>query len=407
MSYTQKAIIGFSGQSLLKLSTYVLSLIKVYFLARLLSPTDFGLFSLTAIALGITEAMTETGVNLTILQAAQSVKYFLDTAWVISITRGFIIGSLMILSGWGMSHFFGEPDLVMLIALAALVPVIKGFINPYIVVLHKKMLFWQDTLYRFAILATEIVMSIIFSYWWRSAIGLIAGLIASAVLEVSISFIFFRWRPKFIYSPSRGKIILNNAKFLSLSTVLNYLCENIDDFLIGRLTSTAELGLYHNAYSLTHKANFQLAKSVHHGIIPILTQISDQMARLKNAFFKSAASLLLIVVAISLPIAIFDRWLVLTFLGPEWIGTIPLIKPLLLAGVIQSLISICQTLLMAKKRFGYLNLQLLFELVSMIILIFWGGSQNGLTGAVYGLLWARFISLPVAGWGVKKIFSHS
>ena len=66
VGYTKKAISGFSWQTVLKLLQSGLTVLKVSILARLLSPEDFGMFSLITIALGIVEAFTETGVNFTI-----------------------------------------------------------------------------------------------------------------------------------------------------------------------------------------------------------------------------------------------------------------------------------------------------------------------------------------------------
>ncbi|MEA2056269.1 MAG: oligosaccharide flippase family protein, partial [Patescibacteria group bacterium] len=301
MGYTKQAVSGFSWQTILKFLTYFLSLVKIYFLARLLSPDDFGLFSLTAIALGISESITQTGVNLTILQSKHSVKYFLNTAWVIAIVRGFVIGSLMIVLGLGMSKFFDQPQLLMLTSVAALIPVIKGFINPYIVILHKKMLFFQDTVYRFSYLAAEIILSILFGFILKSALALALGMVVAALFEVLISFIFFKKKPIFQYLPSRAKQIFSNTKWLSISSLLNYLSEQMDDFLIGRLTNTYSLGIYHNSYSLTHKANYQISKSVHHSTIPIFTKIKNNQNRLRKAFVKSLLATMSLVLFFSIP----------------------------------------------------------------------------------------------------------
>jgi O-antigen/teichoic acid export membrane protein len=106
VSYTRATIAGFSWQTVYKGLLMVLALIKVFILARLLGPEAFGLFSLTAIALGLTENLTQTGVNITILQSQRSIHYFLDSAWVISILRGFAIGSIMLLMGLGMQSYY-------------------------------------------------------------------------------------------------------------------------------------------------------------------------------------------------------------------------------------------------------------------------------------------------------------
>jgi len=407
MGYSKKVIEGFSWESLLKVSNYILAVIKIYFLARFLSPDDFGLFALTAVALGVSEAVTQTGINLTIIQSKHSVKYFLNTAWVIAIIRGFIIGSLMLLLGFGMSSFFHKTELVTLIALAALIPVIKGFINPYVVILHKRMMYFEDNFYRFCLMFLEIILAIAFGYWLKSAFALVLSIIGSALIEVVTSFLLFSEKPIFNYSSSRAKIIFNNAKGLSLGSLLIYLVENIDDFLIGAITSTSSLGIYHNAYSLTHKANYQLAKSVHYGTIPVYTKIVSDKSRLKKAFFKSVLLTTVIIFAVSSPIFIFNRQIITFFLGEQWLPAIPLIRPLLIAGIIQSYSMISYTLMLAQKKYTFMNLHLAVSLITMVGLILFLGNKNDLIGTVNAILISRIISIPLIIFGVRQVFKKN
>lgn len=410
MGYTKKVISGFSWDAVLRLSTYALTIIKIYFLARILNPTDFGLFSLTAVALGIGEAITQTGINLTIIQSKHSVKYFIDTAWVIAIARGFLIGILMIGMGYGMAEYFDNPQLLTLISVAALIPVIKGFINPYIVVLHKKLLYFQDFLFRFGIMAAEITSAILLGIWLQSAFALALAMVVSGLIEVLASFILFEQKPRFLYTGSRAKIIFDNARWLSIGSLLNYLVENVDDLLVGGLTSTHALGIYHNSYSLSHKVNYQLSKAVHYGTIPVYTKINNQLARLKKAFFKSLGVTGLIVLLTSLPFLLFPEPIINIFLGEKWFEAIPLLPPLIWAGIIQSFSMVCYTLLLSVKKYLYMNLHLLFSLVAMIFFMLYFGQQQGLGGAVQGLLISRILVIPVLIFGVyqtlKQLENH-
>ncbi len=404
MGYTKKAISGFSWEAILRVLTYALTIVKIYFLARILDPSDFGLFSLTAIALGISEAITQTGINLTIIQSKHSVKYFLDTAWVIAILRGFLIGILMIGLGFGLAQYFDEPQLLTLTSVAALIPVIKGFINPYIVVLHKKMLYFQDVLFRFGILGAEILAAILLGVWLQSAFALAIAMIVSGAIEVAASFLLFQQRPRFSYLGSRAKIIFKNARWLSIGSLLIYLVENIDDFIVGSLTSSHALGIYHNSYSLSHKTNYQLAKSVHYGTIPVYTKINEELERLKKAFFKSAGVTAVIVMFTSLPFLLFPEAIINIFLGPKWLEAIPLLSPLIWAGIVQSFAMITYTLFLAVKKYHYMNLHLLLTLILMAGLMLRMGNNQGLTGAVQGLLIARVLTIPVLIFGVWQTF---
>ncbi|KUK79754.1 MAG: Polysaccharide biosynthesis protein [Microgenomates bacterium 39_7] len=404
MGYTKKVISGFSWDTLLKISTYFLTVIKIYVLARILSPSDFGVFSLVVIALGLSEAMTQTGINLTIIQSKHSVEYFLNTAWVIAIGRGFLIGVLMIILGYLMSLFYSQPSLTIMVALAALVPTIKGFINPYVVTLHKNMLYSRDVLYRFFVQATLILGTLLLGLWLRNVYALILGMVFAALIETLLSFAIFKIRPKFEFVPSRARIIFDNARWLSIGSFLHYLVENIDDFLIGAITNTHSLGLYHNAYSLTHKGSYDISKSVHYGTIPVYSKLVAEKSRLKIAFRKTLFSTTIITLLIAIPIYFFNSEIVLFLMGETWTESIPLIRPLIMAGVIQGFFMVCYTMMLAQKKYKMMNYHLMGTLILMTSLIIICGRQTGLLGAVNGILYSRIVLLLPMIWYVYNFF---
>lgn len=406
MGYAKKAISGFSWQTIYKFSTTLLGLLKIFILARLLSPNDFGLFSLTAIALGLTENFTQTGINFTIIQSKNSIGYFLNTAWVIAILRGLIIGILMTLIGIGIGNLFDNSQLITLIAVTAFTPIIKGFINPAIVDLQKKFLFFKDSIYRFSLVLVETILAIVFAFMLKSVWALVFAIIGSAIFEVVISFVFFKERPVFQYISSRAKTIFSNAKWLGSASLLNYLDANLDDLILGKIVGTHNLGLYHNSYALSHRVNFDLSKSVQHSAIPIYARISDDNLRLNRAFKKSFIFTLLISVVASLPIFIFPELSIRLILGEKWLEASNLVRPLLLAGIIQSLSSSVYSYFLTKKHFLLINIHLIVGLLLMTALIFILASSHGLIGGVVGILISRVFAFPILIYGLKMTWNQ-
>ncbi len=371
-------------------------------LARILSQADFGLFALVAIAIGIVESLTETGVNPTIIQSSKSINYFLDTAWVISIVRGMIISILMILMGFGMSLFYNIPQLFILVGVASLIPCIRGFINPAIVSLQKDLRFFRDSVYRLSLLVVEVSSAVLFGFLLRSVYAIIFGLISSAVFEVILTFLMFKTRPQLHYLRSRAQEIFHNMKGLNISSILGYVVENVDSVIVGKVIGTQGLGVYQNSYGFTHKLNLELAKSVQHGTFPVYTKITDDQQRLKRAYLKTIQVSLSSFVLIALPFFFFPRVTILILLGEKWLAAVPLIKPLLVAGIIQSAASISSSLLVARRAYFWLNSNLLITAVLMIGLVSMLGMQYGLIGAVYGVLISRLIALPASLYGVYQ-----
>jgi O-antigen/teichoic acid export membrane protein len=407
MGYTKQAIAGFSWDTFFKLSSGGLIVIKMAILARLLTPEDFGLFSLTTIALGVMEASTQTGVNITIIQSDNSVGYFLDTAWVIAIIRGFLIGSFMLILGMGMAQWYQQPELMTTIIVAALIPVIKGFINPAIIGLRKELNFFKDSMYNISLQVVEAVLAVILAFATHSVFSLIIAMIGAAFFEVFISFIFFSHRPRFAYSASRAKNIFQNSVSLGFSALFNYLHENLDNVIVGSVVPLAGLGIYHKSYGLAHKPNYDLSRSAVHSTLPIFAKITHQPQRLWRAFAKSGGVTLVVVCLASLPILLFPKQIVLILLGEQWTEAIAILPLLTLAGIIQALNTVVYNLFIVKKWYATMNTHLFLTVLCMVLGVWWGGTHYGLLGAVYGVLISRIITTPLLGWNVWRIFKNS
>lgn len=403
MGYTRSALSGFSNQTILKFISYGLVALKIAVLARTLGPNIIGTFSIVLIALGLTEAFTQTGVNLTMIRSKQSVEYFIDSAWVISIIRGIIIGIMMIIIGFFLSMFYENPELVVYIFVAALVPVIKGFINPSVIGLQKELKFFKDALYRFIMTFSDSIFAIIVGTLTGSIYALIGAMIFAALVEVAVSFLFFKSRPQFVYRKSRGEVILKGAKLLSVSALFDYLNENLDNLIVGKMLGVRSLGLYDYSYALAHKTNYDFAKSATHGTLPIFSKLRNSKQRLLRAFYRSTFATIFLVTLTSLPLLLFPEFFVRLILGREWLDVVPFLHWLVLAGILQSLSLMFYSLFVAKGRYLAINIHSGLTIVLMTSLVILLGGKYGLSGAAASILVARVIALPLLLYSFMKI----
>ena len=401
MFYRNRILTGFSWHSLFKFSSALIKLGKIAILARLLTPNDFGLFSLTTIALGLTEAFTETGINTTIVQSRQSVSYFLNTAWIISIIRGLLIAVIMMILGLLLTSYYQEPQLLFLIGIASLVPLIKGFINPAIITYYKQMAFFSDTLYRISLEVMGTILAIGLTYLIRSAYALVLAILLTAIYEVIITFVFVKEKPKFEFIKSRAQTIFHNAKWLNLSALLSYVNQNADNFLIGKLAGTFNLGIYQNAYAISHKP-YDVAQSVHHSTMPIYVQLVNKKRRLRQTSLKVMLLTMGLIVGISLPLFLFPKFWILLILGQQWINVIPLLRLLLIAAWLQSFSALTYTLFISTKRYAYMNVHLAFTVLILLTSVIYLGQRYGLQGAVWGVMLSRLVTLPFSLYGVYQ-----
>lgn len=406
MGYTKQTILGFTWHSVLIVAMTVVTALKLMVLARLLTPHDFGIFSLIAIALGITEAVTQTGINITIIQSKQSVNYFLNTAWVISIVRGFVIAIIVSLLGVWMSYFYNEPSLQFWVVLAAVVPIIKGFINPAIITFHKELQFFRDSLYRFSLVIVEAIATTLVALMTQSVSAFIIGMIIAAIFEVAISFLFFRTRPHFEWVQNRATQIFANAKGLSMAALLSYLQDNADNFLVGKLLGVSTLGLYQNGYALSHKPTFGIAQAMNHSTMPIFSRLAVSTERLKRAFYRSLFALTGLLVLVAIPIIAVPELIIRIVLGEAWLSLAPAIPWLVAGAVLYGISNQVYTLLVSTQEYFKMNLHRALVIGFFVILLLMQGSQANLMGAAMAVFMARLFCLPLLGFFVfRKLHS--
>ena len=116
----------------------LMAVIRIAVLARLLAPQQFGLFAIASLAIALLEMLTETGINVFFIQEKDRVKSYLDTAWMISIVRGFVIFLVLLITAPFIAQFFKNQDAVALLRVISIVPLLRGFINPAEIKFQKK-----------------------------------------------------------------------------------------------------------------------------------------------------------------------------------------------------------------------------------------------------------------------------
>jgi O-antigen/teichoic acid export membrane protein len=253
MNYKKTTIKGMVWTFSLSGITRVVVIIKLGILARLLDPSDFGLFAIASLTLSFIEILTETGVNAFLIQEQRSIIKYLDAAWFLSITRGLIISLVIFLFSGHIARFFNSDEATKLLRMMAVVPMLRGLINPSIIQLQKELMFKKEFIIRSTLYTIDAFAAVIGVVVTESALGLVWGLTASVLLEIIISWTYLKPRPRLSINIDRIKKIIKMGKWVTLSGIFNYLFIEIDDIVVGKILNT-----YSIIFFISKKAKVQL-----------------------------------------------------------------------------------------------------------------------------------------------------
>lgn len=383
-------------------STRVLAFIKILILARILSPNEFGLFGIAMLFLSLLEIISETGINIFLIQEGEDIDSFIDTAWIVSILRGTLIALVLFLLAPVISHFFNSPQSLNVIYLISIAPFIRGFINPSIVKFQKNLLFAKEFVFRLLIYFLDASVAIIVALITHSAISLVYGLLAGAIFEVIVSHLFVKPKPKLKFIKDKLRLIINRGKWITFAGIFNYLFENIDDAVVGRLLNTTYLGTYQMAYKVSSLPMTEVSDVIQKVTFPVYTKIAGDKERLKKAFIKSLLATSIAVLPIGLILFFFSQEVVLILLGPKWLSVVPVIKALSFFGVVRAITETTYPLFLSLKKQNYVSLITLFSILGLIITIFPLVKNFDIVGAGISSLIGALFAIPITIYLLNK-----
>jgi len=402
MGYLKDTLKGLSWMTAFRVLYRIIGIIRIAIIAHLLSPYGIGVFGVVTIVLAFLEILTETGINVFLIQQKEDLDGYFDTAWVVSIIRGILIAILIFVTAGPVSSFFGSPESKVLLFLVASVPLIRGFINPSVVKFQKDLLFHKEFAYRILVFTVESVVSVLGVIILRNPYGLVYGLIAGAVFELIYTFAVARPWPKLRFDAVRSKRVINMGKWVTLFGIFDYFYTQSDNIVVGRLLGMAPLGIYDNAYTISTAPLTEIGTVFYTVTFPVFSKISGEAARLKSAFLKNTLANFVLMTAAGIFIFIFAAPIVHILFGKGWDTAIPVVKLLSVLGVVRGVAASTGSLLIAKENQKYTAVITIVSTLGLWATIIPLTRAYGLIGAGMSAIFGTLISLPFTLYYVRK-----
>ena len=282
-----------------------------------------------------------------------------------------------------------------MLLLISLVPLVRGFINPAVVKFQKELEFHKQFWYKSTLYSVDALAAIVISLITHSVYALVWGLLISAILEVVISFVFVRPLPKFAIEKIYFNDIFRRGIWVTAYTVFNYISENADNAVVGKLLGATSLGLYQMAYKISILPITEISEVVSGVAFPIYTKISQDIHRLKRAYIKSLAVVVICSSILGLFVFIFSREIVLFSLGEKWISIVPIIQVIIIYGVLRTIGGPASALLLSLHKQKEVSFAVSLRLVILVISIIPLVNRYDLVGAGYAQVLSVLIEVPV------------
>lgn len=390
----------------LEILTKAVAVGKIAVLARILSPSQFGSYGIALLVLGFLEVLTETGINIFLVQEKDDAKDYLDSAWVVSIIRGTLISLLILASTPFVVGFFRTPQVTNLLYLVAAVAFVRGFINPMEVFFQKRLEFMKVFMFQGGLYLLDAAIAVTFGILTHSESAMIISMLVAAAAEVILSFAIFNDRPKLKLEKEKFMKVVHSGKWVTGAGIFSYIFQNIDNVTVGKVLGTMSLGYYQQAYSVSTLPVSGVSDVFNKVMFPVFVKMSEETAELKKSFYRALATIFALAFVFGVIVFFFSRPIILIFLGPNWLVIEPVLKILAIFGMLKSILNSTYSLFLSLKMQKAVMLSELFGIIGMGIAIYPMVTRYGIIGAGYSTIIAVICSMPVVLINIKRIFHN-
>jgi O-antigen/teichoic acid export membrane protein len=395
------------GSLVLATGTFIergMKLVRNMILARLLAPEDFGLMAIVMAVLIALETFTDAGVPQAIIQNKQGDREeFLNVAWWLQFIRSLGLFIIVYPIAPIICKFYDKPELLNLLRISFFSIVAFGLASPRVAVLDKEFRFAKAIILiqGSAILGT--LLTITLAFYIRNVWVLVIGSVSEGILRLILSFVLCPFRIKFsIDRPCLKELLKFSRGMLGLS-FLTIISLQSDIFVLGKLVSPEQLGMYALALALAQQPAGMFGQIVGRVLFPAFAEKQDDKQALCRTVLKMIRGTIVLGVPLVALAAIFAGTILSVVYGQKYsVVAIPFgilcvtmlfrIQEILLAGIY---VGIGKPHL--HRRFVVLLAILIISLIYPGIMLF------GLAGAAGVLLISNIVAVLMQVIWMKKV----
>jgi O-antigen/teichoic acid export membrane protein len=196
-----------------------------------------------------------------------------------------------------------------------------------------------------------------------------------------------------------------------VASIGHFVGTKVDEFLVARLGSTRQLGLYSVASELGSMPGSEIAAPLNQALLPGFAKLQHTPDGLATAYVNVLGSVSALTFPAGIGLAMVAHEAVLVFLGDQWLDAVPLLSILAIFGGIRASNSIAGSLLLSTGRvataaaFGWLNAALLLAIALPLVDKYGaqGIASAKLAGAVILVIVVFAVVTRVAGVSAKQV----
>lgn len=382
-----------------------LGLLSTFILARLLTPSDFGIIAMAMVVIGFLELVSYGGQSSTLVRIRYLTREHLDTAWTMQVLLGIAAAAVVLVTAPIAANIVDDPRVDPVLTLLSLAALVTGLTNPGVVAFRVNFQFAKEFrlgMYeKLGTIGLTLPLAFFIQSYWALAISVLAG----KVLHVALSYSMHPYRPWFCLR--RIYEIWSYSFWIVVTQVADFVTSISDSLVAGNRAGTTAMGHYTVAYGVATMPVLELVQPTWRGILPVYASVAEDATCFKRTFLDVLAVAAMLAVPLSVGCSTVAADFVRVALGAQWVEAIPLVRVLALSAmavIFGEAMFVVINVGLRPRQTAYFVISRLALLVPAMIV---GYAYGGLLGIAIARTVLMFAFLPLIFVGLNTVMQIS
>lgn len=363
-------------------------------LARLLSPDDIGIFSITVVVTNIAHIFRDFGVTSYLKTVKDLTPETIRAANGVLMASSWGMGlSLFIISGW-VAEYYQQPGIYDVMRVLSIGFLFIPFGAITLALLARELRAEASTWINVGGVSAYAISSITLAYLdfgymsmaWANLINIIATALACAPFRPK----YAPWLP----SVKGWRRVVHFGTGAILGNTVGAINNALPDVVLGKMSGPYDVGILSRANSTTNIFTQIAGPTVNYAAMPHLAQIHHSGQSLAPALSKGISYLTGIAWPALIATAVFSSEIIRLLYGEKWLDCVPIVQILCLMGAINMIVNFNGAALTAIGR-PYLASVPDIALFIFRILCIWLIYDGSLSSFAWSLVFASVLTYPV------------
>ena len=339
-------------------------------MARLLSPSDYGITALPGVFLAIAAVFQDSGMAGALIRKPEIEEKDYSTLFLYSIGMGIVMYAALFFASPYIASYFETPVLIPLVRVTALTFLWGPITTVQYVFLKRKLDFKTPTKISIATKIFSAIVGITMAYMGYGLWALVISGVLSGFLNLILIVWAVRWYPRTGWSNESFKYLWGYGNKMLASSLLETAYSNITPLFVAKYYSPADLGVYNRARNYAIMPSQNVTGVIQNVTFPVLSKMQDDDESLARNYRRMLKTTAFVVFPLMMILAGLARPLIITMITAKWEACIILLQLLCFSLMWYPIHSINLNLLQVKGRTDlFFRLEVIKKIIGLSILV--------------------------------------